>query len=196
VALRFKAVARASRPPGFDMTYRPAETTFPAPWSARVPSFLYVGIAVLVVGIVIVGHVSPTNSTLHFWIVERDGGRLISSRTFATLIALSALAAALRSSMRGVRILPDGVEYRDVLTGGWPRIRRYRWAQIDCVVLDQPNAVALDLWDGTRAFLPEVADRTGLAAALEKVATARAIPVRGGVGLDEIPESDEYAEES
>jgi hypothetical protein len=178
------------------MTYRPAETTFPPPWSSRIPSFLYLAIAVVVVGVVILGHVSPTNSELHIWIVERDPRRLISSRTFATLIALSALAAAARASMRGVRIFPDGVEYRDVLVMGWPRVRRYRWAQIDCVVLDQPKTVALDLWDGTRAFLPDVADRTGLAAALEKVATARAIPVRGGVGLDEIPESDEFAEES
>jgi len=177
------------------MTYRPAETTFSPPWSARIPSFLYLGIAVGVVGVVILGHLSPSDSALHHWVVDRDMRRLISSRTFATLIALSALAAALRSSMRGVRIFPDGVEYRDVLSLGWPRVRRYRWAQIDCVVLDQPQSLALDLWDGTRAFLPDVADRRGLAAALEKVATARAIPVRGGVGLDEIPESDEFVEE-
>ena len=156
---------------------------------------IYLAIAVAVVGVVILGHMSPSGSRLFAWTVERDVHRLISSRTFATLIALSAVAAALRSSMRGVRILPDGVEYRDLLTLGFPKVRRYRWAQIDCVVLDQPNSVALDLWDGTRAFLPEVADRAGLAAALEKVATARAIPVRGGVGLDEIPDSEEYAEE-
>ena len=177
------------------MTYRPAETSFPPPWSTRIPSFLYLAIAVAVVAVVILGHVAPTNSNLHTWIVERDVHRLISSRTFATLIALSALAAAARSSMRGVRILPDGVEYRDILALGWPRVRRYRWAQIDCVVLDQPRSLALDLWDGTRAYLPDVADREGLAAALEKVATARAIPVRGGHGLDEIPDSEEYAEE-
>ena len=77
-----------------------------------------------------------------------------------------------------------------------PKLRRYRWAQIDRVILDLPQSVALDLWDGSRAFLPLVADRTGLAATLEKVATARAIPVRGGVGLDEIPESADFAEES
>ena len=52
--------------------------------------------------------------------------------------------------------------------------------------------IAIDLWDGSRAFLPEVADREGLASVLEKVAAARAIPVRGGAGLDEIPESHEF----
>ncbi|HLV64599.1 MAG TPA: hypothetical protein VKY73_02255, partial [Polyangiaceae bacterium] len=76
------------------------------------------------------------------------------------------------------------------------KLKRYRWAQIDRVILDLPHTVALDLWDGTRAFLPRVADRQGLGAALEKVAAARAIPVRGGAGLDEIPESTDYAEES
>jgi len=174
------------------MTYRPAETMFPPPLLARVPSFLYLLLATAVVGLVIAAHVSPTNTNLHIWIVEQDPRRVISSRTFAALIALSALASFLRASMRGVRIRPDGVEFRDVLTLGWPRVRRYRWAQIDRVVLDQPKSVVLDLWDGTRAFLPEVSDRQGLAAALELVATARAIPVRGGRGLDEIPESTEF----
>jgi len=40
-----------------------------------------------------------------------------------------------------------------------------------------------------------VDDREGLAATLEKVAAARAIPVRGGVGLDEIPEAEELEED-
>jgi hypothetical protein len=34
-----------------------------------------------------------------------------------------------------------------------------------------------------------------LAATLEKVAAARAIPVRGGGRLDEIPDSSDYPEE-
>lgn len=172
------------------MTYRPAETQFPPPLISRIPSILYLGLVVMAVGVVVAAHFSPTNSYLHIWIVERDPGRVISSRTFAALLGISGLASALRTSMRGVRIRPDGLEYRDVLSFGWPRVRRFRWAQIDRVVLDQPAAIALDLWDGTRAFLPDVSDRRGLAAALEKVATARAIPVRGGQGLDEIPEPE------
>jgi hypothetical protein len=89
-----------------------------------------------------------------------------------------------------------GVEYRDIVAMGLPRLRRYRWAQIDRIVLDLPDCIAVDVWDGTRAFLPQVADRQGLAAALEKTAAARAIPVRGGVGLDEIPDAPDFAEES
>ncbi len=58
----------------------------------------------------------------------------------------------------------------------------------------RPRSVALDLWDGTRAILPEVSDRPSLSATLEKVAHARAIPVRGGHGLDELPDSGEFAE--
>lgn len=171
------------------MTYRPAETVFPPPFVVRLPSLIYLLIAVAVVGVVVAAHVGGTNTYLHIWIVEKDPRRIISSRTFATLIALSALASVARSGMRGVRIRPEGVEYRDVLALGWPRIRRFRWAQIDRILLDQPSSITLDLWDGSRAFLPEVGDRAALAAALEKVGHARAIPVRGGKGLDEIPDS-------
>ena len=177
------------------MTYRPAETVFPPPWSVRIPSFLYLSFVLCVVMVIVAGHVSPTNTNLHIWIVERDPTRLISSRTFATLLMLSAIASVMRASMRGVRVRPDGLEYRDVLNFGWPRVRRYRWAQIDCIVLDQPKKIAVDLWDGSRAYLPDVSDRSGLASTLEKVGAARAIPVRGGRGLDDIPDSSEFAEE-
>ncbi|MBK7579421.1 MAG: hypothetical protein IPI67_04360 [Myxococcales bacterium] len=176
------------------MTYRPAETSFAPPFVLMLPAVIYLSVALVVIGVVVAAHVGPTNTNLHIWIVEQDPRRLISSRTFATLIALSALSVLMRASMRGVRIRPDGIEYRDV-TLGWPRIRRYRWPQIDRFILDQPRSIVIDLWDGSQAFLPEVSDRDGLAVALEKVALARAIPVRGGKGVDEIPESDEFAEE-
>lgn len=189
-------MARPSRPPGFDMTYRPAETAFGPPLSARIPSFIYLLAALLVVMVVVLAENSPHGSWLYVNVVERGARGVIASRTVAFLLVLGALSALLRANMRGVRIRGDGVEYRDVVSLGLPRLRRYRWAQIDGIVLDLPESVALDLWDGTRAFLPVVADRVGLAAALEKVGVARAIPVRGGVGLDEIPESVDFVEES
>lgn len=173
------------------MTYRPKESVFGPPFMVRVPSMLYLAIAVAVVGVVLVAERSP-GSALYSYVIERDIHRVISSRTLAIVLAVSAVASVLRSGMRGVRVRGEGLEYRDVLSLGWPRVRRYRWAQIDCIVLDQQRSIALDLWDGTRAFLPEVGDRAGLSAVLEKVAAARAIPVRGGAGLDEIPESDEF----
>jgi hypothetical protein len=40
-----------------------------------------------------------------------------------------------------------------------------------------------------------VSDRDRLSATLEMVAAARAIPVRGGIGLDEMPEEGEGAGE-
>lgn len=173
------------------MTYRPAESVFGPPWSQRVPSLIYLLVALVVLALVIIGEQSPSNSWLHVYIVERDVQRVLGARTLAFVLVVSALASIVRSGMRGVRLRPDGVEYRDVLALGWPRVRRFRWAQIDCIILDQ-QSIALDLWDGTRAYLPAVNDRDGLSAALEKVAAARAIPVRGGAGLDELPEPSEF----
>lgn len=178
------------------MTYRPVETTFGPPLKAKLPSFVYAVAAVAAITLIIAAERSPTDSWLFVNVIERGERGLIGARTLAVLLALGALSSVVRASMRGVRVRGDGVEYRDIISLGLPRLRRYRWAQIDRVILDLPQSVALDLWDGTRAFLPIVADRSGLAATLEKVATARAIPVRGGIGLDEIPESNDFAEES
>ena len=109
----------------------------------------------------------------------------------AIVLSVGAIASVVQSSMRGVRIRGDGVEYRDMVTIGIPRVRRVRWAQMDCILLDLPQTIAIDLWDGTRAYLPVVSDRALLSATLEKVAAARAIPVRGGAGLDEIPDEQD-----
>jgi hypothetical protein len=178
------------------MTYRPVEPTFGPPLRAKIPSFVYMVVAVAAITVVIAAERSPHDSWLFVNVVERGVRGLIGARTLAVLLAVGALSSMLRASMRGVRIRGDGIEYRDIISLGLPKLRRYRWAQIDRVILDLPQAVALDLWDGSRAFLPLVADRNGLAATLEKVAAARAIPVRGGVGLDEIPEANDFAEES
>ncbi len=184
-------MARPSRPPGFDMTYRPAETAFGPPFVVRVPSFIYLCIALAVVAVVAVAEQSAPGSFLYVHIVERGVRGFISARSVALLLVLGSLASIVQSGMRGVRIRGDGVEYRDMLTIGIPRLRRVRWAQIDCIVLDLPHGIAIDLWDGTRAYLPVVSDRARLSATLEKVAAARAIPVLGGVGLDEMPERGE-----
>jgi hypothetical protein len=177
------------------MTYRPAESVFGPPWAKRIPSLVYLVIALAVVAIVLTAERSPSNSWLYVYVVERDVHRIIGSRTLAVVLLLSSLAAVVRAGMRGVRIRGDGVEYRDVVSLGLPRVKRFKWAQIDRIILDQPTNIALDLWDGTRAFLPAVGDRAGLAQVLEKVAAARAIPVRGGVGIDEIPESSEFEDQ-
>jgi hypothetical protein len=192
-ALRFIHMARPSRPPGFDMTYRPTESTFGPPFAARIPSLLYLALALGGVAAVVLAEHSSSTSWLYVNIVERGVRGFMSARLCAGLLFAGATASFLRTNMRGVRVRGDGVDYRDV-TLGWPRARRFKWAQIDRIVLDLPY-IALDLWDGTRSFLPAVEDRQSLATVLEKVGHARAIPVRGGVGLDELPEAGEFGEE-
>jgi hypothetical protein len=189
-------MARPSRPPGIDMTYRPAETAFGPPLRVKIPSLVYLVLAFAAVMVVLIAEKSPAGSFLYNQIVERSARGFIGARSVALMLVLGAISSLVRANMRGVRIRADGVEFRDVVSFGLPKLRRYRWAQIDRVVLDLPDCVAFDVWDGTRAFLPEVSDRAGLSAALEKIAAARAIPVRGGAGLDEMPESPELAEES
>jgi hypothetical protein len=177
------------------MTYRPTERAFGPPLVARVPSFIYLALALTAVALITLAERSPPDSWLYLFVIERDHTRLVTSRTVAILLTVGAVASLIRSSMRGVRVRGDGVEYRDVLPLGWPRIKRFKWAQIDRIILDAPKSISLELWDGTRASLPAVSDRQGLSAALEKVAAARAIPVRGGAGLDEIPEFQEFDDE-
>ena len=177
------------------MTYRPTETSFGPPFLIRVPSLIYAALAAAAVIVVLVAEASPSSSWLYVNVVERGVRGFMGARTFAGCLVVGALASVLRANMRGVRIRSDGVEYRDIVSLGIPRLKRFKWAQIDRVILDAPRYIALDLWDGTRALLPEVSDRLTLSATLEKVAHARAIPVRGGHGLDELPESGEFQDD-
>ena len=185
---------RPSRPPWFDMTYRPRESVYPVRWLERVPSLVYLVLALVAVVLVVVGERSAPSSWLFHFVVEQDRGRLIGSRPFAVVLLVGAIASVLRTNMRGVRVYGDGVEAREITKFIVPRVRRYKWPQMALIVLDQPT-IAVDLWDGQRAFLPVVSDQKGLAATLEKVAAARDIPVQGGNGLDEVPEPiDDRAE--
>ena len=107
------------------------------------------------------------------------------------------MAAFIREQMRGVIVHPDGIETRELLAFGVPKVRRLQWSQIDRVALPKGIAAAaepeakpktdttirLDLWDGSRMWLPEVSRPIDLAFALEKVALARAIPLEGSTGL-------------
>ncbi|MEZ4371187.1 MAG: hypothetical protein R3B07_10195 [Polyangiaceae bacterium] len=188
-------MARISRPPGFDMAYRPSEAVYGPPLLIWVPSLTYMGIALGVSLMVLIAERSSPGTWLHEYFIRGDDYRLISSRMLAFLLTASAVAALLRTSMRGVRIRGDGLECREISGLLWPRVRRIKWAQIDLIRLDAVGAIALDLWDGSRAELPTVRDRLALEAELERLAAARAIPIRGGKGLYDLPEEDEYASE-
>lgn len=185
-------MARISRPPGYDMTYKPTETvTFGPPWLEQLPSVGYLCVAVALVVVVVVGTLAPAGTWLFHYVVEADSQRVLGARPLAAIVLLSAIAAVVRARMRGVIVHPEGVEARDVVAAGWPRVRRYAWPQIDRIVLDAGAAIALDLWDGRREFLPKVSARERLALMLERVGTARAIPITGGTGLfDDVPEEE------
>lgn len=171
------------------MTYRPASAAFGPTLAQRLPSLAYLFVALAGGSVVLAGERSPIGSELFHFVVEQDAFRMVGLRGCAALILASAVAAVIRAGMRGVRVFGDGVELRDLVAFGWPRVRRYRWAQIDRIVLDRA-CIALDLWDGSRASLPEVSGRVELSLMLERVGYARAIPVKGGVGLDELPEPE------
>lgn len=177
------------------MTYRPREASYGPYWTDRLPSYAYVTLAVLVVAVVLIGENSGSDSALFHFVVVRDHERVIGMRMLAAIVVGGAVCSLIRTSMRGVQVKGDGIEVRDVTNIIVPRVRRIRWPQIDAIILDQPTRVAFDIWDGSREFLPRVADREGLVATLEAVGAARAIPVVGGRGLDEIPEPIEDDDE-
>lgn len=184
-------MSRHSRPPGFDMTYRPVETVaFGPPVSARIPSLAYLALAVTVVLLVVVGSISPSSSWLFRYVVEADAQRVLGARPLAAIILLSAVASVVRARMRGVVVHPEGLEARDSMGVGWPRVRKFAWPQIDRIILNAGATIGLELWDGRREWLPVVSGRDELAAMLERVAMARAIPITGGTGMIEPFERD------
>ena len=73
--------------------------------------------------------------------------------------------------MCGVIVTADGVETRAV-SMGFPRVKKYRWAQIDRIVLDE-KSVLFELWNGTYERLPRVHDGRKLAEVLERIAVGR-----------------------
>lgn len=175
------------------MSYRPRSTqTFGPPIVSRIPSLVYLTLALGLVAFVAIGSISSPGSLLFRYVVEADSQRLLGARPLAAIVLASAVASVLRSRMRGVIVHPEGLEARDVLGFvGWPRVRRFAWAQIDKIVLDGGRSIAVDLWDGRREWLPKVGKRDELAQTLERVALARAIPVSGGTGMFDPPEQEE-----
>jgi hypothetical protein len=179
------------------MTYRPEKARFLPPLRSRLPAFAYFLVAcALALAVAVAPHVSPS-SWLYGFVVRGDASRVMSAGFFVTLLFISASASVLRQWMSGVVVLPEGIETREVLAFGVPRIKRLAWAEIDRVAIPaDPEAVRagradstgfsrirLDLWNGTREYLPDVARHGDLGLLIERVALARAIPIEGGTGL-------------
>jgi hypothetical protein len=172
------------------MTYRPERRiAFGPPIRQRLPAFAYLAFAGVVCAIIVYGQHAPSSSALFHYVVEGDSGRLIPSSVCAIILVSSALAAVIREQMRGVILHPDGIDVRELLALGLPRVRRFYWSQIDKVFVPpsegaaQAKTIRLDLWDGTRTWLPDVANAGELGMLLERVALARAIPIEGGSGM-------------
>jgi hypothetical protein len=181
---------RDSRPPGFDMTYRPKRRrTFGPPTRAWILPLVYAATSVAFLAVVMLGQMAPSGSWLFHYIVEGDAHRVLGARALALIMVGGGVAALIRTGMRGVIIHPDGLEARYVASLGWPRVRNCTWPEIDRLVLDA-GGVCLHLWNGSLMVLPPVRDERALAHALERIAAARAIPVRGGSGQAE-PEEDD-----
>jgi hypothetical protein len=171
------------------MTYRPREEAFGPPLLQRVPSFLHAAFGLAVVATVFIVERGPRGPLYEYMFMRQH---IIDARTLSIVVAVSSVASLLRTSMRGVKIRSDSVEFRDVVSSVWPRVRRYRWAQIDRINIEQGRSIMLELWDGTYQMLPKVSDHEGLATALERLALARAIPLTGGRGFDDYPESVDF----
>ncbi|HEX7664435.1 MAG TPA: hypothetical protein VF407_07995 [Polyangiaceae bacterium] len=163
----------------FDMSY-PAQdegpVTFGPPLRQRIPSFLYMTVAVAAAIVVFSAPAMARGSLIFRWVVEGDRGRPVSAAFLAVIVVASALGTVIRAHMRGVIVKKEGLEARYLLALGFPRIKKWTWAQVHRMVVDD-TGVMLELWNSTYARLPEVADPKGLAALLESIGHARAIQV-------------------
>jgi hypothetical protein len=163
----------------FEMAYNPDEKdrfAFGPPLSQRAPSLVYLALALLLAAVVLLAYNGSSNTSLYRFIVEGDRGRPIGSGPLTFLIVFSAVATVIRAGLRGVIVTADGVEARYLLALGVPRIRKWTWAQIDRLVVDDED-VMLELWDGTYERLPRVQKGAELAELLQRIAAARSRPV-------------------
>jgi hypothetical protein len=161
----------------FEMAYSPPagdKITFGPPLYQRVPSLVFIALALAMVGIVMLAKGGSADSRLYSFIVLGDRGRPLSAQTLSFIVLLSAIGTALRARMRGVIVKPDGIEARYILAMGLPKIRRWAWSQIERIVLDEKQ-VMLELWNGQYERLPPVAESKKLSDLLTHVSATRKI---------------------
>lgn len=163
----------------FEMAYSPPEgekAKFGPPLSQRLPSLVFVGLALAMIATVLVVQAGPSGSYLFRFIVEGDRGRPISAEALAFIVLACAVGTVLRAQMRGVIVRHDGLEARYLLAAGIPKVRKWAWTQLERVVLDDTQ-VMLELWNGQYERLPRVAEPKKLAELLERICAARKIRV-------------------
>lgn len=152
----------------FEMAYNPnphERFVFGPPMWQRLPSLLFLGFAAVIGAAALIAHGGSSNTALYRFIVAENRTPLV------LVIVLAAVATFIRSGLRGVVVTREGVETR-TLSMGFPRVKKFRWAQIDRVVLDKEH-VLFELWNGTYERLPRVRDGEKLVDLLERVAVGR-----------------------
>jgi len=161
----------------FEMAYSPVDRDrfrFGPPWRQRLLSLCFVAFAGAMVATVLYGESRASGTALSTWLAEQDRGRPIGSLGLSVIVLLCALGTVARAQMRGLVIRADGVEARYLLPLGFPRIRRWTWAQVERIVMDEAS-VMFELWNGEYERMPEVQDHAGLCELLERIAAGRKI---------------------
>lgn len=164
----------------FEMAYTPQSGdrfAFGPPFLSRLPSLLYLALALAAAAVIVLAYTSSSNSLLFRYVVEGDKHRILSAPGFALILVASALGTAIRSHMRGVIVTAEGLETRTLMMFGMPRVRRWAWPQIDRLIVDDAHDVMLELWDGRYERLPEVAEGQRLTQLLEQIAHGRRMQV-------------------
>ena len=152
----------------FEMAYNPNpgdRFAFGPPIWQRLPSLLFLGFAAVLAIATVTAYSGATSSALFRFIVVENRTPLV------IIICFAAVATFARAGLRGVIITRDGVETR-TLAMGFPRVKKYRWAQIDRIILDK-ETVLFELWNGTYERLPKVGDGDKMVDILERIAIGR-----------------------
>lgn len=158
----------------FEMAYNPEKSdrfAFGVPLVTRIPGYAFLAFAALIALTVLAAYNGSSNSRLYIWVVEGDRNRVFGSGPLAFIICFAALGNVLKTALRGVIVTGDAIEAR-FLIAGFPKVKRWTWAQIDRLVVDEED-VMLELWDGSYERLPKVADGKKLVDLLARIATAR-----------------------
>ncbi|CAN5895500.1 hypothetical protein BH11MYX4_BH11MYX4_54680 [soil metagenome] len=159
----------------FEMAYSPDKSdrfSFGPPLWARIPGYVFLAFAAAVGLTVFAAYHGSSNSSLYIWVVEGDRHRVFGSAPLAFIILFAAVGNVIKTGLRGVIVTAEGIEARILLAGGFPKVKRWTWAQIDRLVVDD-ESVMLELWNGEYERLPKVKDAKKMGDLLASIATAR-----------------------
>ena len=126
------------------MAYSPEKGdrfAFGPPLTSRLPGLVILGFALTVALTVFAAHHASSNSSLFIWVVEGDRHRVFGSAPFAFVLLFVAIGNIIKTSLRGVVVTAEGIEARYILPGGIPKVKRWGWAQIDRLVVDDTDVM-------------------------------------------------------